>query len=439
MALLASLPRPAPAGVVDVPAWRDELAHHDGRDLTPAELIDEITHLEELKAAAAAAQARLIVQYDEARRTSARPSLKQDPTRLSRVIAGEIALARRVSPSRGQQHLGAALAWVKEMPHTMAALTRGEISEWRATIMVKETACLTREDRARVDQELAGDLPHLGDRKLGDKARAIAYRLDPGAALRRGSKAEKDRRVTVRPAPDTMSHLSGLLPVAQGVAAYAALRQEAEARRAAGDPRTLNQLMADLFVARLTDQPDADAPKPPDVEIQLVMPERTLMRGSHEPAHLRGFGPVPASLARRLVREADKAWIRRLYAAPTTGELVAMDSRRRTFTGQLREFIVLREQTCRNAWCDAVVRHTDHIRRVADGGATTADNGQGLCEACNYLKEEWRTDVVNGRGPVVEITTWTGHRYRSGAPPLPGAGPPTSPEQILRHILDESA
>ena len=60
----------------------------------------------------------------------------------------------------------------------------------------------------------------------------IAYRLDPGAALRRSQKAETDRRVTIRPAPDTMSNVTGLLPVAQGVAVYAALRQHAKTLRA---------------------------------------------------------------------------------------------------------------------------------------------------------------------------------------------------------------
>ena len=39
-----------------------------------------------------------------------------------------------------------------------------------------------------------------------------------------------------------------------------------------------------------------------------------------------------------------KAWVRRLYTNPATGELVAMDSRRRLFTGQLRQFLIIRDQ-----------------------------------------------------------------------------------------------
>ena len=238
-----------------------------------------------------------------------------------------------------------------------------------------------------------------------------------------------------------MLSLNALLPVAQGVATYAALRRHAESLRAQGNPRSIAQIMADTLVARVTGQDDATVPTTPAIEIGLVMPERTLLRGSHEPAYLSGYGAVPASLARLLVLDADKVWLRRLYADPQTGELVAMDSHRRTFTGKRRQLLVLRDQVCRNPWCGAPIRHADHADPVARGGSTSRVNGQGLCEACNYAKETpgWRVDVVDGGGHVISITTATEHRYRSKAPPLPGAEPNRTPEQRVRRILDESA
>jgi hypothetical protein len=63
----------------------------------------------------------------------------------------------------------------------------------------------------------------------------------------------------VRPAADTMAYLTGLLPVAQAVACYAALGRAADALLAYGDPRTRGQLMADLAVERMTGQSTADA------------------------------------------------------------------------------------------------------------------------------------------------------------------------------------
>ena len=79
------------------------------------------------------------------------------------------------------------------LPQTLEALTHGRISEWRATLIIRETATLTREDRLQVDAELAPQLEGAGDRRVADLARKIAYRLDPGAALRRSPKAETDR------------------------------------------------------------------------------------------------------------------------------------------------------------------------------------------------------------------------------------------------------
>ena len=64
--------------------------------------------------------------------------------------------------------------------------------------------------------------------------------------------------MTLRPAPDTMTLLTGFLPVAQGVAAYAALTRDADLLKQHGDPRSRGQLMADLMVARLTGQEPAD-------------------------------------------------------------------------------------------------------------------------------------------------------------------------------------
>jgi hypothetical protein len=61
---------------------------------------------------------------------------------------------------------------------------------------------------------------------------------------------------------------------------------------------------------------------------------------------------------------------------------------------------------------------------VTDGGKTEADNGQGLCEACNYAKQApgWRARQTRRRaGPVIETVTPTGHTYRSRAPEPPRA------------------
>ena len=128
----------------------------------------------------------------------------------------QIALARRESPAKGGRLLGLAKALVTEMPHTLAALETGQLNEWRATLLARETACLTPADRAAVDDELApdtGTLDGAGDRALIAAARAAAYRRDPRSVTQRAAHAATDRHVSLRPAPDTMCPLTALLPV----------------------------------------------------------------------------------------------------------------------------------------------------------------------------------------------------------------------------------
>jgi hypothetical protein len=80
--------------------------------------------------------------------------------------AAAAAQARRDSPNRGGRHLGFAWALVHEMPHTLAALEAGALSEWRATLIVRESACLDVDDRRTLDAELCADLADLDG--LGD-------------------------------------------------------------------------------------------------------------------------------------------------------------------------------------------------------------------------------------------------------------------------------
>lgn len=244
-----------------------------------------------------------------------------------------------------------------------------------------------------------------------------------------------------------MSRLTGLLPVTQGVATYAALTREADRLRSEGDPRSRGQIMADILVERVTGQQTADAVP---VEVHLVMSTDTLLdpesTGRDEPAELLGAGPVPAPVARAMVRDATaQVYLRRLFTRPGDAALVAMESRRRLFPAALRRLLVVRDQVCRTTWCGAPVRQADHVVPAADGGPTSAANGQGLCEACNYAREApgWRArpgvDPGLGAGQEVRITTPTGHHYRSRPPPLPGrqhAPPGLAPPSLVELYLE---
>lgn len=402
----------------------DSPAHSD------AARIDRITAIERLKNALTAAQVAETVTFTDSQRADQRDKGVR-AERLGRGIGSQIALARQQSPRQGARFVGLARMLTDEMPSTLAAMRAGTLSEWRATIVARETACLSREHRLEVDRRIGPTLSTLGDGQLGAQLRELAYELDPHAFLNRHAAAVTDRHVALRPAPDGMSWLSALLPLTQGVAVLAALGRTADSARAAGDPRRRGQVMADSLVERLTGQRTAEQTP---VEIQLLITDHALVGHSDAPALLAGHGPIPAALARELLRglaDDTATWLRRIFM-DTYGTLRGLDSRRRAFSHAQRQAIIVRDQYCRTPWCGAPIRHIDHVEPYGDGGPTTTDNGQGLCEACNYAKQApgWiaQLETTQAVGSLLTVTTPTGHAYSSRPPPLPGIQSPREPE-----------
>lgn len=413
---------------------------------------DKVTQLELLQQianAAHGAMARVSVEFDDSQRAD--QALRQVPSRQrGRGVADQIALARRISPYQASRDLGMARALRDDLPGTGALLSAGRISERTAQAVHHETDHLARADRQQVDSELSPAITDATTAGAARAARAAAFAIDPDSATKRATKAAGERGVSFRAAKDGMARLGGYLPGIQGVAAHRALRKDAKAIIAFGDGsgRTLQQVMADLLVERLTGQPRACAVP---VEVQLVMTEEQLFgetpdspepRDPDGPSWVDGYGPVPAAFARAAVAgvadalgptppEVDRAqaWLRRVFTDPCSGQLVDVDTNRRRFDGTVRRFIRLRDQFCRIPFCDAPIEDHDHIARHSDGGATSIDNGMGICRRFNLVKEMpgWHTEVIHAAGPpgshphTVVITTPTGKTYRSTSPPVPGA------------------
>src|SRR6478672_1442204 len=403
-------------------------------DISDSERISRLTELEQLKAAAAAAQARLTDEFACSQRATLVKN-GADPRNARRSVRAQIALARRDAPHKGSRHVGLAHTLLHEMPGVLRALERGETSEWRATVIARETAHLDKEQRAQIDTAIADHLGQWGDARTERETRAWAQRLDPYGAADRARKAATDRRVSIRPAPDCMVYLTALLPVKDGVAVYGELHRQAMS--AACDPdehRSRGQVMADTLVSRVL-TPNPGEPQEPGVELHLVMTDRALADADTEPAQLVGYGPLPAPIARDLVRADAKTqvWVRRMYTDPTTGDLITTDARRRDFPQVARMFLTARDQTCRTPFCGAPIRHADHALAVAKGGVTDLGNGNGRCAACNLTKDlaGWSTQV-QGDGAIV-TTTPTGHRY-TGRPPQP---PRSRAWQRIRSIAED--
>lgn len=380
-----------------------------------ASCVDELEEVERLKGALCARQARVTAHL-----------AALSPSASDRSLAREVGLARHESPTRGGRLLRLGRALVDDHPEVLALLEAGEINEARAELVCTETSDLCATDRRTADREIAARLaaePGLGDRDVTDLARRVSFRIDADAAERRRERARAERHVSTRTYGDGTAQVAGRVADHQMVAIMTSLDHQAQVLRAAGcDDRTRAQIVADLFVERLTGQVTATATP---VRIDLVVSAETLL-GGDEPAEVAGLGPVPAQVARDLVLASPEqaTVVRRLFA--DTDHLVAMESTATRFAGLLRQFVELRDRRCRTPWCTAPIRHGDHVTARRRGGSTSAHNAQGLCEACNLAKEEpdWRHEVVSTdvlETHTVEITTPTGHRHRSRAPSPPGA------------------
>ncbi|MEH3157008.1 MAG: HNH endonuclease [Gordonia paraffinivorans] len=386
-----------------------------------AEAIDLISVAESVKSSCAAVQAEQTLRMQELRSTAeAERGVPLD--RRCRGLSAEVALARRVPGNAGGRHLGFARA-MGEMPNTFARLRDGSMSEWRATILVRETAYLQVEDRRVIDRALCFDpatLDGVGDRALEALAKRIAYQRDPHAVVDRNASAPKDRRVSMRPKPDAMVQLSALLPMKAGIAAYAALKQHADGLVGDGD-RTHAQVMADTLLERLTGKATADDVA---VSVDVVVPADVLVGGADGAAEVTGYGPIPAETARGMIADALDAdalvELRRLFAEPESGALVAMESKARIFPSGLRRFITRRDVSCRIPYCDAPIAEIDHAHPHHDGGLTDSVNGNGLCRTHNRQKEAagWQVTIaIDDRGThEALIRTPTGHEHRSRAP-----------------------
>jgi hypothetical protein len=364
--------------------------------ITPAdgleETLAELGELEGLKHAVEARQAALAAHVDRLMR--ARAAERGEPeSRQGRGVGEAVAAARRISPWQGRVVLAMA-KHLDRMPATMDRFRAGDLSEYKALTLTREAAVLEPHDTTAFDQQIAGlpGLAEMGHRKLAHRAQAIALRLDEDAAVRRRQQALEDRHVTVRPTDrgDGMAWLTALLPVEQAYAIKDALDQAADVVLAAGAATSRGQVMADTLVIRITEDNDDLGIREPShpVTLNLIMTDTALLDLDNEPAILSGHGPLPSATGRRLIRLAENArqrvTLRRLYTHPTTGELVTMESRSRRFPKALSEFIRHRDQLCRTPGCGARIAHIDHRRDWADGGETTAANGQGLCAQCNW-------------------------------------------------------
>jgi hypothetical protein len=364
---------------------------------------------------------------------------REDPDLTERLIATELAGALGVSMTSACTALADAQILARHLPHTLAALREGSIGAFAARQIASAISSASTEAVAVLDEPLAVEAAQLLPGQVRAAADARVTAADPESANRRIKSARSDRRVWFRPLPDAVAGLGAVLPAEQALACWSALDNHARGRRADGDDRTIDQIMADTFVERVTGAIRAD--KAATIELGVVITDRSLLGAADAPADLAGYGAIPADLARELSEES-QAWVRRLLTDPIDTSVITADTGRRRFDGAVRRLVKVRDRRCRHPYCNAPIRDVDHREEWSDGGRTTASNGDSYCKRCHRIKDHAAVTVVTTDPELhdayrIEWRTPSGSGHRSLAPPALGHGSPTIAQLKHRRALLE--
>src|SRR5690625_681369 len=396
-----------------------------------ADKIDQLQALERAKRALAAVQARATGAFVE-QRQAAETDARIPPSLQLKGIEAEVGLARGESPYVGAALTHTATALCTVLPHTMAAVAAGRVSEYHARIVAEQTNHLSDAHRREIDAAIRNRLGKASSAQLRKLVQGHAYRLEPEAAAQRAAQNQDRRGVSLDPAGDGKVYVTAELPTQQGLAVMDALtkltdkRLAAKAKAAKTNGETngetgnaslsREQTMADVFVELLTGQTTATGVR---AEVIVGMDDETLFGDADVAAWVPGHGPLPSRMVEdRVADPAAAKFLRRMYTRPTDGQLVALESRRRRFPKGIANMLLLRDDTCATPGCNSPIEDADHRQPWAAGGPTSWENATGLCKRCNQRKENrgWR---YTGTIDELTVITPTGHRYTVDTrPPL---------------------
>nr|WP_246400573.1 HNH endonuclease signature motif containing protein [Jiangella mangrovi] len=410
----------------------------------------------------------------------------------------EVSLALRWTPGRATSRVALALELLEDLPDTLTALDTGLIDADQARLIAERTRCLPSPAlRRRVEQVV---LPVAAARTrwvLDQTLRREVITADPAAAEERRATAALQRRVG-RPEPaspggdDAMATITLYGPAEDLTALWVAADAAARHTRTTGDPRTLDQLRFDLLTGLAwtaletghlgccnptctnpgtaaspataspptASPPDAGNEAPSHAEVahaagpvvlgqrrgraatvHITVPITALAGADDAPGELDGYGPIPATTARRIAADAT---LRRLLTDPADGLLLEYGRTTYTPPADLAAHVVTRDRTCRLPTCHrpATEAEIDHIRPYAHGGTTDPDNTWALHGGHHKAKTWHGYRIVTDTTGTTWWITPAGLRYRvepetigtvlttrPPAPATPAAKPPPTPNE----------
>jgi hypothetical protein len=218
--------------------------------------------------------------------------------------------------------------------------------------------------------------------------------VDPDSARNRYEAKLVERRVVIEATETGTANLFGMdLPAADTNAAMRRINRIARSAKTADDPRTIDQIRADILLDLLNGrQPDQSHGDGAVVDIRVDL--TTLTGLDDNPAEIPGWGPVIADIARQVVDEQERAqW--QVTVTDENGDVAHVGTTRRRPTRTQRRKVEATALTCVFPGCRMPARDSDldHRDAWADGGPTDEDNLEPLCRHDHRLKHAgWKLE-----------------------------------------------
>jgi len=323
--------------------------------------------------------------------------------------AAEIGTALRLTRQASDIEVAFALELERRLPTVWEALVRGIIDLRRAKTFSRCTAHL--EDRAArtVVERVIDHAGRLTTGQLKTRLDRVAMEIDPAAAADRYQHRVKDRRMVLEATDAGTANLLGLdLVVDRAVLASRRVNQIALSLNTKDEPRTMDQLRADVYLDLLLGEVT-----PNNAVMHLHSDLDTLTALAAHPGELSGYGPVVADIARQVAQDHEAAEWRYVITDTATGHMVHEGATNRRPNAGTKRRVEARDQTCvfpgcrmPSADCDL-----DHNQRWVDGGSTCECNLHPLCRFHHQIKDilGWTYQALPDGDYL--WTTKLGHNY----------------------------
>ncbi|WP_084628266.1 DUF222 domain-containing protein [Amycolatopsis nigrescens] len=363
------------------------------------ELLKEIQVLEGQKCRVEAAQLKLIAELNEV----------ED---RSRGVPAELALGLSITENAAMKRIALAEALAARLPKTLTAMESGMIDSYKATKIFEATTVLTEQRARDVDAIMADRLADKNPPGLRRAVNRVIAQIDPDGYAARVRKRRIGRKLELVHRGEGTSSLVIDVPVEVGAAMYVRADRDARALKTKDEPRTLDQLRADVIADRCLRE--TGTLHNPRADVHLYVDLTTLAGLNDDPAEVAGYGPIPAWLAKEIAFARHSTW-RRVVTDPVTG--LPVDVGRNCYhpPPDLSRFIRVRDRECREPGCHRLAQ-ADEIDRNgpwAHGGGTNELSLAGYCKRHHELKDlPYWTHTIDDAG-VLTITTPAGATYTS--------------------------